>query len=246
MYGLDSLGSPHSAIADGFVSGLSFDFKGDSIAPQSLWHTVDTQERVFTGHAGGKITINIREADTVKREKLRVGLGKGHRTLIGYFRHEIGHYYWHVLVDGHATYKTEFVRLFGDHENPTYSESLERHYAEGAPKDWQKVYISAYITMHLWEDWAETFAFYLDIIDVMETASCSGLIAVQTQDDFKNLLKTYTRLGVLLNELNRGMGLIDFLPALVVPDVVTKLEFVHEVIASARDIATSPQVTVSA
>lgn len=119
MYGLDSLGLPHGTIADGFVSGLSFDFKGDSIAPQSLWRTVGTQERVFTGHAGGKITINIREADTVEREKLRIDLGEGHRTLIGHFRHEIGHYYRDVLVDGHATYKTEFVRLFGDYENPT-------------------------------------------------------------------------------------------------------------------------------
>ena len=87
MYGLDSLGLPHGTIADGFVSGLSFDFKGDSIAPQSLWRTVGTQERVFTGHAGGKITINIREADTVEREKLRIDLGEGHRTLIGHFRH---------------------------------------------------------------------------------------------------------------------------------------------------------------
>ena len=119
MYGLDSLGLPHGTIADGFVSGLSFDFKGDSIAPQSLWRTVGTQERVFTGHAGGKITINIRVADTVEREKLRIDLGEGHRTLIGHFRHEIGHYYRDVLVDGHATYKTEFVRLFGDYENPT-------------------------------------------------------------------------------------------------------------------------------
>lgn len=234
MYGLDSLGLPHGAIADGFVSGLSFDFKGDSIAPEGFWRSVGSHEQVFTGHAGGKITINIREADVIEREKLRVDLGEGHRTLIGHFRHEIGHYYWDVLIDGHAEYKAEFIKLFGDHENPTYSEALDRHYAEGAPADWQTSYISAYATMHSWEDWAETFAFYLDIIDVMETASCSGIIAVQTQEDFHSLLKTYTRLGVLLNELNRGMGLIDFLPELVVPDVVAKLEFVHNVIANAR------------
>lgn len=97
IHGLDSLGLPHGASADGFDPGLSFDFKGDSIAPQGLWCTVGPQERVYTGHDCGKITINIREADTVEREKLRVDFGEGHRTLIGHFRHELGPYYSDLL-----------------------------------------------------------------------------------------------------------------------------------------------------
>ena len=233
IYGLDKLGLPHGAKADGFDPGLSFDFKGDSIAAGGLWRSVGTEERVFTGHDGGKITINIREADTVEREKLRVDLGEGHRTLIGHFRHEIGHYYWDLLVNGNAETMARFRELFGDHENPSYGEALERHYAEGPPADWKSSYISAYATMHPWEDWAETFAFYLDIVDVIETAAASGLIFEPDQKSLAELVKIYTHLGMVLNELNRAMGLIDFLPEVVVPDVVAKLGFVHDIIAGA-------------
>ena len=147
IYGLNHMGLPHGARADGFDPGLSFEFKGDSIAPQGLWRSVGPGERVFTGHDGGKITINIREADTVEREKLRVDLGEGHRTLIGHFRHEIGHYYWELLIDGNAEALARFRALFGDHENPPYGAALERHYAEGPPADWKTSYISAYATM---------------------------------------------------------------------------------------------------
>ena len=233
IHGLDYLGVPHGSTADGFDPGLSFDFKEDSVAPQSLWRSVGPDERVFTGHAGGKITINIREADTVEREKLRVDLSEGHRTLIGHFRHEIGHYYWDLLVAGDAGNEARFRALFGDHENPTYAEALDRYYAEGPAPDWQAAHISAYATMHPWEDWAETFSFYLDVVDVMETASSSGLIAVQMQGDLKTLVETYSRLGILLNELNRAMGLIDFLPGVVTPAVFDKLQLVHDVIAGA-------------
>lgn len=240
IHGLDAVGLPHGSRADGLAPGLSFDFKGDSIAPDGLWRSVGTEERVFTGHAGGKITINIREADAAEREKLRVDLGEGHRTLIGHFRHEIGHYYWDLLVGGDAGNMAGFQALFGDHESPTYSEALERHYAEGPPQGWRDAYISAYATMHPWEDWAESFAYYLNVVDVMETASASGLIAIDATDDFESLLDTHTRLGVLLNELNRGMGLIDFMPQTVVPPVAAKLRFVHDVVVGASRTAPPP------
>lgn len=233
IFGLDSLGLPHGARADGLDPGLSFDFKGDSIPPRGLWRIFRSQERVFTGHAGGKITINIREADAAAREQLRIDLGEGHRTLIGHFRHEIGHYYWDLLIAGDREKLAGFRALFGDHENPDYGAALERHYSEGPPDDWRTSFISAYATMHPWEDWAETFAFYLDIVDVMETAGAYGLIPAIPSSDLDSLLDSYTRLGVLLNELNRGMGLVDFLPELVVPDVVAKLHYVHAIIADA-------------
>ena len=241
IYGLDALGLPHGGEADGMGPELAFDFKGDHIASASLWRRVGETERVFTGHAGGKITINIREANVVEREKLRVDLGEAHRTLIGHFRHEIGHYYWDLLIDGHADHLNEFKILFGDHESPTYSDALETYYANGPIEGWRKSYISAYATMHPWEDWAETFSFYLDIVDVMETVDASGLIAAQRPEDLDALLSVYVRLGVLLNELNRGMGLIDFLPELVVPDVVTKLRFVHKVVANSRSFVGAPK-----
>ncbi|MEQ8666676.1 MAG: putative zinc-binding metallopeptidase [Rhodospirillales bacterium] len=237
FFGLDSLGLPHGATADGFDPGLSFDFKGDTITRKGLWRRVHTQEPVYTGHAGGKITINIREADAVEREKLRVDLEEGHRTLIGHFRHEIGHYYWDLLVAGHAENLRRFHELFGDHENPSYSDALERHYNEGPPADWRSSFISSYATMHPWEDWAETFAFYLDVVDVMETATSYGLVPDDAPDDLDDLLEAYAGLGILLNELNRGMGLIDFLPELIVPGVVPKIRFVHDVIRDAAQTA---------
>lgn len=235
--GLDNIGLPHGSRADGFDPGLSFDFKGDTIG-QGLWRNVGGGEKVYTGHADGKITINIREADTAEREKLRVDLGEGHRTLIGHFRHEIGHYYWDLLVEGHSSHEPGFVELFGDHENPDYGSALETYYANGPLEDWKGKYISAYATMHPWEDWAETFAFYLDIIDVMETVGTSGLINVNVEHDIDKLIEGYGRLGVLMNELNRNMGLIDFMPEVVAPDVITKLKFVDTVITGASSRVT--------
>ena len=55
-------------------------------------------ENVFTGHSEGLITINIAEADDPFREKMRREMGEAYRTLLGHFRHEIGHYYWDRLV----------------------------------------------------------------------------------------------------------------------------------------------------
>jgi hypothetical protein len=230
--GLDNLGLPHGSRADGFDPGLSFDFKGDSIG-QGLWRNVGAGEKVYTGHDGGKITINICEADAVEREKLRVDFAEGHRTLIGHFRHEIGHYYWDLLVAGNADHEPAFRALFGDHDNPDYGTALEQYYANGPRADWQGRYVSAYATMHPWEDWAETFAFYLDIVDVMETAAGSGLINVIEHQDIVAMIEDYVRFGILMNELNRNMGLIDFMPEVVAPDVTAKLQFVDTVITGA-------------
>ena len=60
--------------------------------------------RVLTGHASGLITLNVEEADDAKREKIRHDLREPYRTLLGHFRHEIGHYYWDRLVwDTHGS-----------------------------------------------------------------------------------------------------------------------------------------------
>jgi hypothetical protein len=39
-----------------------------------------------------------------------------------------------------------------------------------SPANWQKSFISKYATSHPWEDWAETWAHYLHIMDMLETA----------------------------------------------------------------------------
>ena len=77
-----------------------------------------------------------------------------YRTVLGHFRHEVGHYYWDRLID-----KTPFLKecreLFGD-DRADYAEALKKHYAQGPPPDWMETHISAYATTHPWEDWAES------------------------------------------------------------------------------------------
>lgn len=231
LYILDALGMPYGAAEEGFDPPLSFDFKGD-VVPEGAWRRIVDEERVYTGHLDGRITINIREADDVEREKLRVGLGEAHRTLVGHFRHEIGHYYWDLLVRDSRL--DAFKRLFGDPESPPYAEAMERHYSEGPPAGWQQNFVSSYATMHPWEDWAETFAFYLDIASVVETASSVGLSPAVPFEDLDAMLEAFGRVRVAANELNRTMGLKDLVPETVTPAVAEKLRFVHDVVNSAR------------
>jgi len=225
LYTLDFLRLAYGTAADGFSPPLAFDFKADIIPEEGLWRWMGAGERVYTGHAGGKITINIREADSVEREKLRVDLGEAHRTLIGHFRHEIGHYYWDLLVRGR--HEDGFKRRFGDHETPPYQEAMARHYGEGPPQDWKDRFVSAYATMHPWEDWAETFALYLDITSVVDTAVNMGLIGPVDFADLHAMVGRYRQLGLVLNELNREMGLVDIVPEVLHAPVVEKLGFVH-------------------
>ena len=111
LYLLDHLNLPYGRADENIQPPLSFDFKADIIPPEGLWRTMSF-ERIYTGYENGKITFNIREADALEREKLRVDMHEAHRTLAGHFRHEIGHYYWQMLVRGHR--ELEFKALFGD------------------------------------------------------------------------------------------------------------------------------------
>lgn len=204
-------------------------------------------EPVRTGHDGGVITINVAEADDAFREKVRVRLGEPYRTLLGHFRHEIGHYYWARLVEGgprHARCR----ELFGD-ERADYAAAVQRHYQRGAAFDWPERFVTAYASMHPWEDWAETFAHYLHMVDVIETARAHGLsvrpapeasaaraagVSARSLDldDFEHLLGGFAPLTLTLNELNRSMGLNDPYPFVLCPPAVEKLRFVHEVVAA--------------
>jgi hypothetical protein len=180
---------------------------------------------VFTGHDNGLITINLREADPVARETARVEFKEAHRTLVGHFRHEMGHYVWDVAVKGKL--EEECKALFGDHTVP-YDEAMKAYYATGPKAGWQSAYVSGYSTMHPWEDWAETFANYLDMMASLDSASVGGLVPPpRDRRDFDALATTYVKLGLTLNELTRGIGLIDFLPELIVEPVRKKMAFVH-------------------
>jgi len=233
LYTLDLLRLPYGGAEDGVFPPLSFAFKADvSHDGQERWAMGD-EERVYTGHVEGRITINILEADAVEREKARVRFEEAHRTVIGHFRHEIGHYFWAMLVRGRC--EPDFSRVFGDHQALAYPEAQQRYYQTGPPADWPLRYVSAYAAMHPWEDFAETFANYLDMVSVLDTALQTGVGDLDpTRAELPAMVERYVGLGVLLNEMNRAMGLPDLVPEVFNPAVEAKLAFVHDLVCASR------------
>ena len=234
LYTLAALKLPIGPIQAGSDGGVAFEFLEDS--PEG--------KRVLTGHDNGLITLNIAEADDARREKARAQMHEPYRTLLGHFRHEIGHYYFDQLV-ADTQWISPFRDLFGD-EREDYGEALERHYREGPPPDWMQTFISAYATTHPWEDWAETWAHYLHMVDTLDTAMSCGLALVPddprepTLTDstpvedagFDSLLKRWFPLTYVLNSLNRSLGMPDGYPFTLAPKVVDKLRFVHRVVSA--------------
>jgi hypothetical protein len=219
LYELDDLGLKYAPEDVGGENPLQFDFKATT-----------GEESVLTGHADGLITINLNEADSVERERVRKQMHEPHRSLIGHFRHEVGHYYWMTLVEGKR--EDECNSVFGDYRDPPYAEALEKHYSDGAAAGWQGRFVSAYATAHPWEDFAETWGFYLDMWEVLATMHhhLPGLAADPKSLPVEALAKTYQQLGVFFNEVNRTMGLKDLVPEVISNEVVTKLAFIHRLI----------------
>lgn len=234
FYTLFALGLPVESKDESPAAGLAFEFLAD---------TPGAMPPVRTGHEHGIITINIAEADDPFREKIRVQMGEAYRTLLGHFRHEIGHYYFDRLI-ANTPLLQPFRDRFGD-ERADYQQSLDRHYAHGAPADWSTRFVSAYASMHPSEDWAETWAHYLHMIDTLETARAYGLslrpdfvappLVAQRLDprSFQDLLAGWFPLTLAMNSLNRSLGLPDPYPFVFSGAAVEKLRFVHEVVASA-------------
>ncbi|HWF73899.1 MAG TPA: putative zinc-binding metallopeptidase [Solirubrobacteraceae bacterium] len=203
---------------------------------------------VVTGHNDGLITIDLGESDDARRERRRAELGEPYRTLLGHFRHEIGHYYWPILVE--RTDQLERARVLFADERIEYEAALQRHYEQGPPADWSERYVSSYATMHPWEDWAETFAHYLHIRDTLETAAAFGLVVAgpATAHDeslasapiteaadrpFEAIIDDWLPLTYALNAINRSMGQEDLYPFTLAPMVIEKLAFVHDRVRAA-------------
>lgn len=197
------------------------------------------QEKVFTGHHNGVITLDLAEGDDVHRERLRVSMEEPYRTLLGHFRHEIGHYYYYYyrLVDPSPEYKKRFLELFGD-PDADYQAELDRHYDEGAPEGWEEKFVSSYATMHPAEDWAETFAHYLHIRGTLDTAAAFGVAPaaatferkVLGPSGFDAIIDLWLPLSWALNMINRSMGKQDLYPFVLPPAVLDKMRFVYTVI----------------
>ncbi len=237
FYALVRLNLPTSTRAED-PAGLAFDVLADPPDRQA--------PRVMTGHDNGIITLALAEADDAQREQYRIQLHEPYRTLLGHFRHEIGHYFWDRLVrDGGRL--DECRDLFGD-DRQDYAQALQRHYEAGPPADWQASFVSTYATSHPWEDFAETWAHYLHMVDTLEMAAAFGLSthpALTKGDeldadidfdpyrasDMARLVESWMPLSVALNSLNRAMGQPDVYPFVLSSPAIRKLGFVHSLVA---------------
>jgi hypothetical protein len=214
--------------------GLAFDFLADEVQSHA--------QSVMTGHDNGLITLALREADDAVREKVRGEMGEPYRTLLGHFRHESGHYFWDRLIGGNEKMLEEFRARFGD-EREDYNAALQRHYNEGAPAGWQNDFVSVYATTHPWEDFADTWAHYLHIVDTLETARAFGIrvsprsghgeLSAVVDFDSHNaasmaqLIDAWLPITFAVNSLNRSMGQSDLYPFVLTPGTIEKLAFVH-------------------
>ncbi|MFL1895243.1 putative zinc-binding metallopeptidase [Aquimarina sp. 2-A2] len=219
-------------------NGLCFDFVSKQNDPN-----------LMTGHANGVITILLKEADSVERERMRKQFLEPYRTLIGHLRHEVGHYFWDRLIFSNPQALSTFRTLFGD-ERLNYGEALQNYYKTGAPNDWQHSFISTYATSHPWEDWAETWAHYLHIMDMVETAYFCGVnikpksigkakktkvyFDPYTEADFDTIITICMPLSFAVNSINRAMGVPDVYPFVITSPVIEKMKFIHQLLLPKR------------
>jgi hypothetical protein len=219
----------------------------------------NAKHKVMTGHEDGVITIALSEADDAEREQRRKAMGEPYRTLLGHFRHEVGHYIWDRLVrDGNRL--DECREIFGD-DRMDYQGALKVHYEKGPPLDWQSHFVSAYATCHPWEDFAETWAHYLHIIDTLEMSSAFNLqlspdidkdgefrvdqnVNPYAAPSMEPLIKVWLPVTTALNTLSKTMGKDDLYPFMLSPPVVRKLDFIHTLVHSSVD--REPEVALAA
>ena len=237
IFELMDLGLPiHPYYAD--PHGLAFDL----LSSQTLGHPVTT------GHANGVITIDLSESLELYRERLRIKLGEPYRTMLGHFRHEVGHYYEMLLVQN-TPLIDDARAMFGD-DRQDYQAALQRHYNGEAPANWQQDFISEYATAHPWEDFAETWAHYLHITGTLATIADSGLVVeadrvkwdlphdVEARESYadatiEDIIADWCVLAGVLNRVNNSMGRDDLYPFTIHPHVVAKLGFIHRVVTTA-------------
>lgn len=220
---LDRLGMPlvgRTALPGGDpVNGLCFDLLSS------------THENVTIGHDEGVITIDLAESDAAYRERVRGELDEPYRTMLGHFRHEIGHYiqWQRIELAGDTDLLQRCRGLFGD-ERIDYQAEIDRHYASGPPAGWPESYLTTYATMHPYEDFAETWAHYLHITDTLDTAAVYELVPPAELNDpvpFRQLVTTvWVPLSIALNMINRSMGKDDLYPFVIPAPVLDKLDFV--------------------
>ncbi len=241
IYSIFKFGLPLDFVNQPAGTELGFEFLADEQTPSG------GTRHIVTGHDDGLITLNIAEADDAVREKTRLSMGEPYRTLVGHFRHEVGHYYWDRLV-ADVGRQDEFRSVFGD-ERSDYSEALEQHYRNGTPPDWSQNFVSSYATSHPWEDFAESWAHYFHIVDGLETASVYGVNqpfpkpgelyspnawSPYFENNLSVLVDAWVPLTVAMNAMNRSIGQRDFYPFVLSAAITAKLGFIHSLIHPAN------------
>lgn len=221
--------------------GLAFEFLYDPVGEES------GNIQITTGHEAGLITLNILEADDAQREAMRNRLGEPYRTLLGHFRHEVGHYYWARLVEQDAERLAACRAVFGD-DRISYEEARQQHYGAMGGSAWTTDYVSAYAMMHPWEDFAETFAHLLHIKDALATIGGFGMrltkwpgqeIEPAIEFDANTaptnmLIREWRPFAFAENAVNRSMGLPDLYPFSISDAIVAKLDFVNRLLIDSR------------
>lgn len=211
---------------------------------------------VITGHQSGTITLNASEADIIHLEKTRLDMQENYRTVLGHFRHESGHYYFDLMTFLYPEWLHEFRIYFGD-ERQDYTQALAKYYQNGPIAHWQEFYISRYACAHPWEDWAESWAHYLHMMDTLDTAYHTGMCIEASHlidpdmhfkespigsVDFEHTLTNWFSLSYALNALNRSMGLQDAYPFTLSSSVLDKLRFIHRTLMK---VALKPEIRTS-
>ena len=239
LYSLLRLGLPVVSKKINPKKGLAFRFLKD------IGASFRESQRVLTGHSKGIITINLAEADDAERERRRLDLNEVYRTVLGHFRHESGHNYWQQLV-ANSAHLTEFRALFGS-EQADYDAAISRHYSQGPRQGWEAEYISGYASAHPLEDWAESWAHFITIVDSLETATKAGVVITSNLSQqlfspldsywastFDELLEQWLPLTYAMNSINRSSGYSDLYPFVLSSPAINKLRFVLKVVRHAR------------
>ena len=238
-----------------FQIGISLPSKTEDPRAGLAFEIISTVDHpgVTTGHLNGVITVNLEEADDTYRQFNRQQLGERSRTPLGHFRHESAHYLWQRFLSDlpwDNSLRLAFRERFGN-EALDYAASLSRHYESGPPPDWESNYISAYASSHPWEDWAETWAHYLLMMDALQTSSSFGLRAGDltlpeirlgpeasllpdclvappgSNEHFLRLLGEWLGLATVLNELADSVGEARPYPFVISMAVARKLRLAH-------------------
>lgn len=190
--------------------------------------------RVIMGHDNGLITINLAEANPTERTRRRENLGEVLRTMTAHFRHEIAHFLF-LRLSGNSQFLFQFREQFGD-ERKDYGEALNCYYEKGAPESSALNYVSRYATSHPHEDWAESAAHVMHLVDILDSAQAasltrssrfSGNVSAYRMKNGEKLITEALHLGIGLNHVTRSMGMDDLYPFVTSQTVREKLIFAH-------------------